>query len=88
MSTKKYVIRGIVFGYNDECFYVEGNRIKSTFGHRQIMYGIKDICFAATVLSHNAIEPLTKVRSRVFIVFEVLKGNGLKEHINLLKVLI
>lgn len=31
MSTKKYVIRGVVFGYNDECFYVEGNRIKSTF---------------------------------------------------------
>ena len=35
MSTKKYVIRGVVFGYNDECYYVEGNRIQSTFTDQQ-----------------------------------------------------
>ena len=35
MSNKKYVIRGNCFGYNDECFYVEGNRIQSTFTDKE-----------------------------------------------------
>ena len=35
MSTKKYVIRGVVFGYNDECYYVEGNRIQNTFSNKK-----------------------------------------------------
>ena len=30
-NNKKYVIRGYQFGYNDECFYIEGNRIESIF---------------------------------------------------------
>lgn len=34
-NNKKYVIRGYQFGYNDECFYVEGNRIKSTFTNKK-----------------------------------------------------
>jgi len=33
---KKYVIRGYQFGYNDECFYVEGNRIESTFSDKAL----------------------------------------------------
>ena len=35
-KNKKYVIRGYQFGYNDECFYVEGNRIESTFSNKAL----------------------------------------------------
>ena len=30
-----YVIRAKYFGYNDEVFYVAGNRIASVFGSKQ-----------------------------------------------------
>jgi hypothetical protein len=35
MSELIYVIRGHQFGYNDECLYVEGNRIESMFADKQ-----------------------------------------------------
>jgi hypothetical protein len=35
MSELIYVIRGYQFGYNDECLYVEGNRIESMFPDKQ-----------------------------------------------------
>ncbi|MCK5810882.1 MAG: hypothetical protein KAH00_07310 [Cocleimonas sp.] len=35
MSALIYVIRGYQFGYNDECLYVEGNRIDSMFPDKQ-----------------------------------------------------
>lgn len=34
-DNKKYVIRSYQFGYNDECLYVEGNRIKSIFTDKE-----------------------------------------------------
>lgn len=36
MSEKKYVIRGYEFGYNDECSYVEGNRVKCSFIDKEL----------------------------------------------------
>ena len=35
-NNEKYVIRGYQFGYNDECFYVEGKRIESTFSDKAL----------------------------------------------------